>query len=60
MPLASLIDERFPKILCHVDGYNLDILLSQLRCSKPGTFDRVNLAHLLCGSEGTLAVTLGA
>lgn len=60
MPLASLIDERFPKILRHVDGYNLDILLSQLRGSKPGTFDRVNLAHLLCGSEGTLAVTLGA
>ena len=24
------------------------------------TFDAVNLAHLLCGSEGTLAVTVGA
>ena len=60
LPLAPLIDERFPKILRHVDGYNLDILLTQLRASTPGTFDRVNLAHLLCGSEGTLAITLGA
>ena len=60
MPIATQIDRRFPKIRRHVDGYNLDILLSQLRASTEGTFDRVNLAHLLCGAEGTLAVTLNA
>ncbi len=60
LPLATEIDRRIPKIRRHVDGYNLDILLDQLRKSTPGTFDEVNLAHLLCGAEGTLAVTLGA
>ena len=60
LPLAAEIDRRFPKILRHVDGYNLDLLLAQLRSSTPGTFDEVNLAHLLCGAEGTLAVTLSA
>ncbi len=59
-PIAHEIDLRTPKILRHVDGYNLDLFLSQLRRSTPGTFDRVNLAHLVCGSEGTLAVTLEA
>ena len=57
-PIADEIRARFPKILRHVDGYNLDLLLDQLQRSSAGTFDRVNLAHLLCGSEGTLAATL--
>ncbi len=60
LPIADEIDRRIPKILRHVDGYNLDIFLAQLRASTAGTFDRVNLAHLLCGSEGTLAVTVEA
>jgi FAD/FMN-containing dehydrogenase/Fe-S oxidoreductase len=55
-PLESWIEQRFPKTVRHVDGYNLDLILQQLRSSTPGTFDRVNLAHLVCGSEGTLAV----
>src|SRR5262249_24378957 len=59
-PLAEEIDQRFPKIVRHVDGYNLDLNLQQLRSSRRETFEKVNLAHLLCGSEGTLAVTLGA
>ncbi len=42
---ASEIEERFPKVLRRVGGYNLDALL------KP----EPNLAHLLVGSEGTLA-----
>lgn len=60
LPLAAEIDRRYPKIRRHVDGYNLDLLLAQLKASTPGTFDRVNLATLLCGSEGTLGVTLRA
>ncbi|MHC4947430.1 MAG: FAD-binding and (Fe-S)-binding domain-containing protein [Planctomycetota bacterium] len=59
-PIAGEIDRRYPRTRRRVDGYNLDGLLAQLRVSTPGTFDRVNLAHLLCGSEGTLAVTLAA
>jgi Fe-S oxidoreductase len=35
-------------------------VLAQLRASGDGSLDRVNLASLLCGSEGTLAVTLEA
>jgi FAD/FMN-containing dehydrogenase/Fe-S oxidoreductase len=38
---------RFPKVQRRVGGYNLDALL-------PGKND-INLAHLLVGSEGTLA-----
>jgi FAD/FMN-containing dehydrogenase/Fe-S oxidoreductase len=54
------IERRFPKTIRHVDGYNLDLMLAQLRASTTGSFDRVNLAHLVCGSEGTLAVTAEA
>lgn len=60
LPIADEIERRIPKIRRHVDGYNFDILLAQLRASTPGSFDQVNLAHLVCGSEGTLAVTLEA
>lgn len=51
---------RYPKIVRRVNGYNLDLILDQIERSTPGTLDRVNLAHLLCGSEGTLAVTMEA
>ena len=37
-------------------GYALDDIPAQLRSSTPGTFDHVNLASLICGSEGTLAL----
>jgi FAD/FMN-containing dehydrogenase/Fe-S oxidoreductase len=60
LPREREIEARFPKTVRHVDGYSLDLVLKQLRESTPGTFDRVNLAHLVCGSEGTLAVTLEA
>lgn len=56
---ASLIKERFPKTLRRSAGYQLDVILEQLERSG-GDLSRVNLAPLLCGSEGTLAVTLGA
>ncbi len=60
LPLRDEIRARFPKIVRHVDGYNLDLFLEQLDRSTPGTFDRVNLATYVCGSEGTLATILEA
>ena len=45
---AREIEARWPKVLRHVQGYNLDMLL-------PGR--ERNLAHLLIGSEGTLALS---
>ncbi len=48
------IAARFPKVLRRVGGYNLDIFHPQ--SERPYTADgSVNLAHLLVGSEGTLA-----
>jgi len=50
------IDTRWPKVLRRVGGYNLDIFHPQ--SERPYTNDgSVNLAHLLVGSEGTLAFT---
>ncbi len=60
MPLAKEIRSRYPKTLRRVNGYNLDLLLDQFERSQPGRFDQVNLAHLLCGAEGTLGITLRA
>lgn len=70
---ARLIDERFPKTVRRNAGYALDMILAQVRGGGSGAgggagellrddeaLARMNLAHLLCGSEGTLAVTLGA
>ena len=48
------IEAHFPKVLRRVAGYNLDIFHPQ--SELPYTQDSsVNLAHLLVGSEGTLA-----
>ncbi|MBI5721825.1 MAG: FAD-binding protein [Burkholderiales bacterium] len=53
---AGEIDARWPKVLRRVGGYNLDIFRNQ--SERPYTGDgHVNLAHLLVGSEGTLACT---
>ena len=52
----SEIEAHWPQVLRRVGGYNLDIF--QPRSEKPYTADgSVNLAHLLVGSEGTLALT---
>jgi FAD/FMN-containing dehydrogenase/Fe-S oxidoreductase len=54
--LATEIDANWPTVLRRVAGYNLDIF--RPRSEKPYTDDgSVNLAHLLVGAEGTLAVT---
>ncbi|MEJ8810609.1 FAD-linked oxidase C-terminal domain-containing protein [Variovorax ureilyticus] len=53
---CSEIQAHWPKVLRRVAGYNLDIFDNQ--SEKPYTTDgSVNLAHLLIGSEGTLAYT---
>lgn len=44
---AKEIDARFPKVMRRVGGYNVDALVPK---NTPN-----NLAHLLVGSEGTLA-----
>jgi FAD/FMN-containing dehydrogenase len=46
---AAEIDARFPRVLRRVGGYNIDAL-------KPDG-PTANLAHLLVGSEGTLALS---
>ena len=56
---AALIRQRYPKTLRRNAGYALDTILDQLEAGD-GDLSRVNLAKLICGSEGTLAVTLGA
>jgi FAD/FMN-containing dehydrogenase/Fe-S oxidoreductase len=42
---AAEIEDRYPKVLRRVGGYNLDMVLPE----------GANMAHLLVGSEGTLA-----
>ena len=50
------IRERWPRAMRRVGGYNLDIF--DCRSERSYTQDgSVNLAHLLIGSEGTLAFT---
>src|SRR5207253_3674159 len=46
---AAEIAEKFPKVQRRVGGYNLDALVPRNA--------RTNMAHLLVGSEGTLAFT---
>ncbi len=54
--LVPEIEQRWPKVLRRVAGYNLDVFHPQ--SERPYTADgAVNLSHLLVGSEGTLAVT---
>jgi len=60
-----LIRERFPKTIRRNAGYGLDMILAQMDAAGPRAdadeiLAKVNLASLLCGSEGTLAMTLGA
>nr|WP_255592634.1 FAD-binding and (Fe-S)-binding domain-containing protein [Bordetella sp. BOR01] len=50
------IERMVPTVMRRVGGYNLDIVHPQ--SSRPYTADgQVNLAHMLVGSEGTLAYT---
>ncbi|OYR51681.1 FAD-binding and (Fe-S)-binding domain-containing protein [Halorubrum sp. Ea8] len=51
---ADEVDERYPDLKRNVSGYNLDVLIEE---AESGT---VNLARLLVGSEGTLAIVTEA
>ncbi|MFM9996739.1 MAG: FAD-binding and (Fe-S)-binding domain-containing protein [Phycisphaerales bacterium] len=60
----ALIRARFPKTVRRNAGYNLDLILQQMDSAGPradadAILDAINLSHLVCGSEGTLAVVLG-
>ena len=60
---AAAIRERFPRILRRVSGYNLDEFVPGLPVRPMGWHDepwRFNLAKLIVGSEGTLAVAAAA
>ncbi len=50
---AAEIEARFPKLMRRVGGYNIDALVPN--GAPPG--NQINLAHLLVGSEGTLALS---
>ncbi|WP_435064891.1 FAD-binding and (Fe-S)-binding domain-containing protein [Halobaculum sp. EA56] len=70
--LVRVLDEesdevtaRYPDMKRNVSGYNLDVLVEEARGEwadgdGPGEEGVVNLARLLCGSEGTLGVVTRA
>jgi len=60
---APLIRERFPKTTRRNAGYALDMTLDDIEAAERDGVDpleRINLAHLVCGSEGTLGIVTGA
>jgi len=52
-------DDRYPELKRNVSGYNLDRLVAEYE-GEYGEEGTVNLARLLAGSEGTLAVATEA
>ena len=55
---ADLIRARFAKTIRRNAGYGLDLVLKQLDAGVAP--DDLDLSGLICGSEGTLAIVLGA
>ena len=56
--LEAEIRERYPRILRRVGGYNLDEFIPE--AEDRGSRGPFNLARMLVGSEGTLALTVAA
>jgi FAD/FMN-containing dehydrogenase/Fe-S oxidoreductase len=57
---SDAVEEAFPSIKRNVSGYNLDVLVEQARAVAAGERETVNVAKLIVGSEGTLAVVTEA
>jgi FAD/FMN-containing dehydrogenase/Fe-S oxidoreductase len=63
---GDLIEETYPDLKRNVSGYNLDWLVEDARGGERGVGEpdseggTINLAKLLCGSEGTLAIVTEA
>ncbi|MHC3437607.1 FAD-binding and (Fe-S)-binding domain-containing protein [Natrialbaceae archaeon A-gly3] len=63
---GELIEETYPDLKRNVSGYNVDWLIEDARGAERGIGEpdasggTVNLAKLLCGSEGTLAIVTEA
>jgi FAD/FMN-containing dehydrogenase len=55
---AGEIRARFPKTVRRNAGYGLDLILAQL--DRGVAAEDLDLSGLICGSEGTLAVVVGA
>lgn len=55
---ADDIRRRFPKTVRRNAGYGLDLIVQQL--DRGVAVEDLDLAGMMCGSEGTLALTLGA
>ncbi len=58
-----LIRERFPRTPRRNAGYALDMMLARMdeaRAAGRDPREMLNLAQLICGSEGTLAIITGA
>jgi FAD/FMN-containing dehydrogenase/Fe-S oxidoreductase len=60
---ADEVDRRYPRLKRNVSGYNFDVLIDEAYDGDPSTGEpsgTVNLAKLVAGSEGTLAVVTRA
>ncbi|MFC7222463.1 FAD-binding and (Fe-S)-binding domain-containing protein [Halalkalicoccus sp. GCM10025322] len=57
---ADAVEEAYPNLKRNVSGYNLDMLIDEARGAGDTEGGSVNLARLLAGSEGTLAIVTEA
>ena len=55
---ANLIRQKIPKLVRRNAGYGIDLILDQLDAGT--TPQDLDLSGLVCGSEGTLAITVAA
>jgi len=57
---ADEVDRRYPDLKRNVSGYSFDVLVDEARAARRGEREGINLARLLAGSEGTLAIVTEA